>query len=212
MRIKKKLYAPVLALVLLSTCAKNNTSQKNGEEVPPPPPAEAEAPPPPETPPVTGPIAGSVLDVVSANSPLPQDVLAAMAGYGATVQGQVQYWHTRSLDINGDGAKELLISNVLEWCGSGGCSVWLWQRTRSGLRNLLPSEDLTAAALLVENESTQGYRALSIYHRAQGRDKELLMVSDRYVWGGEAYSKSSSSTLGKYLETPLPPEAWKVIP
>jgi hypothetical protein len=212
--MKKKPWAAaaMLALALFSTCSKNNTSQKTRETTPPPAHTEAEVPPPPEMLPDPGPIAGSVLDVVSPDSPIPPDVLEAMAGYGVKIQGQLKFWHTQNIDINDDGSRELLISNVMEWCGSGGCSVWLWQRTRNGLRNLLPTDDITAAAINLENESTNGYRNISVYHRAAGKNKEALLVSDLYVWSGEAYHKHSTISHGKYLDAPLPATVWKVLP
>jgi hypothetical protein len=204
--------AAMLASALFCACSKSNTSQKTGEIAPPPAQTEAEAPPQPENPLESGQIAGSVLDVVSPFSPIPPDVLDAMAGYGVNTQGQIKLWHTQSIDINDDGSKELLISNVMEWCGSGGCSVWLWQRTRKGLRNLLPSDDITAAAINLENESTNGYHNISIFHRAAGKNKEALLVSDLYVWNGEAYLKDSTIAHGKYLDAPLPATVWKVLP
>ncbi len=135
-----------------------------------------------------------------------------MAGYGVTIKGQLKYWHTQSLDINDDGSKELLISNVMEWCGSGGCSVWLWQRTLQGLRNLLPTDDITAAGINLENESTNGYHNISVYHRAAGKNKEALLVSDLYVWDGKGYLKNSTTQHGNYLDAPLPATVWKVLP
>jgi hypothetical protein len=212
MKKKYSAVAAMLASALFCTCSKNNTSQQTRESVPPPAQTEAEAPPQPENPVPSGPIAGSVLDVVSPDSPLPPDVLDAMAGYGVKIQGQIKFWHTQSLDINNDGSKELLISNVMEWCGSGGCGVWLWQRTRQGLRNLLPTDDITAAAINLENESTNGYQNISVYHRAAGKNKEALLVSDLYVWTGVAYQKSSTTQHGKYLDAPLPATVWRVLP
>lgn len=205
--------AAVLALACICACSKNNTSQTTiAGEAPPPAPAEAESAPARENSTPAGPIAGSVLDVVSPDSPIPQDVLQAMADYGVSIPGQARYWHTEIIDIDNDGSKELLVSNVREWCGSGGCSVWLWQRTRKGLRNLLPSEELTVAALNIEKESTNGYRNISIYHRVAGRNKEFLMVSDLYVWNGSAFLKTATTEHGKYLEAHLPATAWKVAP
>ena len=214
MRINKKHWAAaaLVGMALLCTCSKNNTTQKTRETAPPPAAAKAEEPPQPEIPPEPVEIAGSVLDVVSPDSPIPPDVLEAMSGYGVTIQGQTKSWHTQSLDINDDGSKELLISNVLEWCGSGGCSVWLWQRTRQGLRNLLPTDDITAAAINLEGESTNGYRNISVFHRAAGKNKEALLVSDLYVWDGLGYHKLSTTQHGKYLDAPLPSTVWKVLP
>ncbi len=214
MRTNNNLWAAAVMLACAGVCAcsKNNTSQTIDEKEPPPPAPQAEAPAPSASPIPAGPIAGSVLDVVSPDSPMPPDVLIAMAAYGVKTQGQTKFWHTQSLDINEDGSKELLISNVVEWCGSGGCSLWLWQRTRNGLRNLLPTEDITAAAINLEDARTESYRNLSVFHRATGKNKEFLMVSDLYVWNGEAYRKSSTIEHGKYLDTPLPATVWKVLP
>ena len=202
----------MLACAWVGACSKSNTSQNTIGTEPPPDTTEVAVTPPPEIPPPAGPIAGSVLDVVSPDSPLPRDVLQAMAAYGVKTQGQVKFWHMQSLDINDDGAKELLISNVMEWCGSGGCSVWLWQRTRQGLRNLLPTDDITAAAINLEGESTNGYRNISVFHRAAGKNKEALLVSDLYVWDGLGYHKLSTTQHGKYLDAPLPSTVWKVLP
>ncbi len=201
-----------LALVMVWACSKNNTSQKALQTEPPPADSSAWVAPPPENPAPSGPIAGSVYDVVSANSVLPPDVVQAMSAYGIEAADRTKFWHTQSLDINDDGSKELLISNVMEWCGSGGCSIWLWQRTRQGLRNLLPSDDITAAAINLENGSTNGYRDLGVYHRAAGTNKEFLLVRDLYVWNGEAYHLSVTTEHGKYFNALLPSTAWKVAP
>lgn len=193
-------------------CTKKNAShttiaQQPSEKIEPPP-AEPEVSP--RVP--TGPVAGSVFDVISPNSPMPKDVLQAMAQYEIKSLDRHELWRTQPLDVDNDGAKELLLSNVFEWCGSGGCGVWLWQRTRTGLRNLLPTEKILAEAVVVEDSLTNGYHNLRIYSRKFSQQQESILVSDLYVWRGSKYALASSRQLGKYLQSNLPQNVWKVVP
>lgn len=159
-----------------------------------------------------GPVAGSVWDVMKAGDPIPQDVLQAMAQLGADTRHAQKLWHTREIDINDDGAKELMISNVIEWCGTGGCGAWLWQRDRQGLRNLLPTDDILTVAVEVEITTTGGYHDLRFYHRTSDENNRAILVSDKFVWNGIAYAIHSRKQHGEYLETMLPATSWKVTP
>lgn len=159
-----------------------------------------------------GPVAGSVWDVMKPGERIPKDVLQAMAGLGADTRFAQKLWQARLLDVDGDGAQELMISNVVEWCGSGGCGVWLWQRQRQGLRNLLPSDDILAVAVEVESTATNGYRDLRFYHRFSSEDNRPLLVSDLFSWDGTVYRYRSRRQHGEYLAAALPPSCWKVVP
>ena len=192
-------------------CSKHNASRTALAQQPPEKSETSVAPEPAVVVP-TGPVAGSVFDVISPNSPMPKDVLQAMAKYEIKSLDRRELWRTRALDLDGDGSKELLVSNVFEWCGSGGCGVWLWQRTRKGLRNLLPTEEILAEAVAVEDSSTNGYHNLRIYSRRFNEQQESVLVSDLYVWRETKYALSASRQLGKYLQTTLPPTVWKVVP
>ncbi len=207
----KSLVAVCLALSF-AACSKNNASHTVIEQSPA---AENNAPaatPEPTASTPTGPVAGSVFDVISPNSSMPKDVLQAMGQYEIKSIDRHQLWRTHALDVDGDGSKELLISNVFEWCGSGGCGVWLWQRTRSGLRNLLPTDNILAEAVALEDSSTRGYHNLRIYSRKFNKLQESVLVSDLYVWREAQYVLAESRQLGKYLQTSLPQTAWKVVP
>lgn len=180
------------------------------------PPAGVKEMAPPDTvmpvPSPPGPVAGSVWDVMKPGDPLPKDVLQAMASQGADTRFAQKLWKTRLLDIDGDGARELMLSNVIEWCGTGGCGVWLWQRQRQGLRNLLPTDDILAVAVEVESTATRGYRDLRFYHRAASEDNRMLLVSDLFAWDGSIYRYRSRRQHGEYLAAALPPTCWKVVP
>ena len=206
-----KLVPVVVAALLFSACSKNNASHTAIE---PQPPAEKSAPavtPEPTVVNPTGPVAGSVFDVISPNSAMPKDVLQAMAQYEIKSIDRHNLWRTHAVDVDGDGSKELLISNVFEWCGSGGCGIWLWQRTRKGLRNLLPTENILAEAVAIEDSSTNGYHNLRVYSRKFSK-QESVLVSDLYVWRDSKYVLAGSRQLGKYLQSALPPKVWKVVP
>lgn len=207
----KSIVAVCIALVF-AACSKNNASHTGIEQQSP-----AENSPPPTAPEPravnpTGPVAGSVFDVISPNSAMPKDVLQAMAQYEIKSIDRHQLWRTHAFDVDGDGSKELLISNVFEWCGSGGCGVWLWQRTRKGLRNLLPTDKILAEAVAIEDSSTSGYHNLRIYSRKFNKQQESILVSDLFVWRDTKYVLAGTQQLGKYLQTSLPQTAWKVVP
>lgn len=207
----KRLVALALLAACCGACSKNNASQTVIAQ-PPPEKNTPVATPEPTVVHPTGPVAGSVFDVVSPNSAMPQDVLAAMAQYEIKSLDRHNLWRTRAFDVDGDGSKELLVSNVFEWCGSGGCGVWLWQRTRKGLRNLLPTENILAEAVSVEDSSAGGYHNLRVYSRKFSKQQESILVSDLYVWRETKYVLASSKQLGKYLQSALPASAWKVVP
>lgn len=201
----------LLLAVCFSACSKNNASHTSISQEPPEKVSPAAAPEPEVVNP-TGPVAGSVYDVVSPNSSMPKDVLQAMAKYEIKSLQQHNLWRTQAVDIDADGSKELLLSNVFEWCGSGGCGVWLWQRTRKGLRNLLPTENILAEAVTMEDSLTNGYHNLRIYSRRFSKQQESLLVSDLYVWRETKYVLASSRQHGKYLQSSLPDSVWKVVP
>jgi hypothetical protein len=200
-----------LIVACFSACSKKNASHTSLAQQPHEQTEPVVAPEPAAINPA-GPVAGSVFDVVSPNSGMPQDVLRAMAQYEIKSLDRHNLWRTHALDIDGDGSKELFVSNVFEWCGSGGCGVWLWQRTRKGLRNLLPTENILAEAVSVEDSSSGGYRNLRIYSRKFSKQQESILVSDLYVWRNTKYVLAASKQLGKYLQSSLPPAAWKVVP
>lgn len=202
-----------LIATCLCACSKNNASNTSLSQTPPEQqqPNDA-APKEPATESPTSPVAGSVYDVISPESALPKDVLQAMAKYEVKSLERANLWRMLPIDIDGDGSRELLISNVFEWCGSGGCGVWLWQRTRRGLRNLLPTENILAEAVALDSARTNGYRNLRIYSRKFGKQHEGLLVSDLYTWRGSAYAVASSQHHGRYMQTGLPDAVWKVVP
>lgn len=192
-------------------CSKTQTSHT---QIPAP---VATSPAPADTVTVTpdlprGPIAGSVWDVMKAGDPIPQDVLQAMAKLGADIRHAQKLWHVQQIDINDDGAKELMISNVIEWCGTGGCGAWLWQRNREGLRNLLPTDDILTVAVEIETTTTGGYHDLRFYHRTSDENNRAVLVSDKFVWNGAIYAFHSRQQHGEYLESMLPAASWKVVP
>jgi len=120
-------------------------------------------------------------------------------------------WRTWPVDINGDGSKEFFISNVPGWCGSGGCSVWLWQRTPEGLRNLLPTQNNLTLALQLGDTGPEDYLDILFYRRAMQDDTKQSLAQVRLQWDGKMYHELSKTFLGEYLKTPLPANAWRVM-
>jgi hypothetical protein len=177
-------------------------------------PAPVETPPPSVVvePEPTGPLAGSVWDVVTPDGHLPKDLLEGMAKEGADIKASdTQNWKTWPVDINGDGSKEFIISNVPGWCGSGGCSVWLWQRTPEGLQNLLPAQGNLTLALELGEAGPEGYLDILFYHRAMQDANTQSLAQLRLQWDGNVYKEVEKIFLGDYLKTPLPANAWKVM-
>lgn len=181
------------------------------ETEPAPPAVEAPSPPVVIEPEPTGPPAGSVWDVVTPDGRLPKDLLQSMAKQGADIKrNDVAEWKTWAMDVNGDGSKEFFISHVPGWCGSGGCSVWLWQRTPDGLRNLLPTRNLLTLAVELGDSGLEGYCEILLYHRAMESTSQQSLAQERYQWDGKMYRSQGKTFLGDYLKTPLPAEAWRV--
>ncbi|MDZ7404668.1 MAG: hypothetical protein ONB41_11260 [candidate division KSB1 bacterium] len=176
-----------------------------------PAPLETPAPPVVIEPEPAGPPAGSVWDVVTPDGRLPSDLLQSMAKAGADIAArEVRDWKTWPVDVNGDGSKEIFISNVPGWCGSGGCSVWLWQRTPAGLRNLLPTQSHLTLAIELGEPGPGGYHDILFYHRAMQGDGRQSLAQVRLQWNGKAYHDAAKIFLGDYLKTPLPAGAWRV--
>lgn len=185
------------------------------------PPVETESAPietPPPSPPVviepapSGPPAGSVWDVVTPDGRLPKDLLEHMAREGADIKASdTRNWKTWAVDVNGDGSKEFFISNVAGWCGSGGCSVWLWQRTPEGLRNLLPTQSNLTLAIELGETGPENYHNILFYRRAMQDDTTQSLAQVHLQWDGKMYHEQSKTFLGDYLKTPLPQGAWKAL-
>ncbi len=202
--------ASVLGAFLLAGCSRKPAPKVETE--PPPPRVEAPSPPVVIEPTPTGPPAGSVWDVVTPDGRLPKDLLQSMAKQGADIKrNDVAEWKTWAVDVNGDGSKEFFISHVPGWCGSGGCSVWLWQRTPDGLRNLLPTQNLLTLAVELGDSGLEGYSDILLYHRAMQNDNEQSLAQERLQWDGKTYRSQSKTFLGDYLKTPLPQDAWRVM-
>lgn len=199
----------MLGALILAGCHRKALPQVEREpapiETPPPTPVVIEPTP-------SGPPAGSVWDVVTPEGRLPKELLQQMAKEGADLEANdLKNWRTWSVDINGDGSKEFFISNVPGWCGSGGCSVWLWQRTPEGLRNLLPTQNNLTLALELGEAGPEGYLDVLFYRRAMQDDTKQSLAQVRLQWDGKAYHELSKTFLGDYLKTPLPASAWKAM-
>ncbi|MGH7450015.1 MAG: hypothetical protein ACRENG_01585 [bacterium] len=201
----------IIWATLLAGCSRKAAPKVETE--PAPPTVEAPSPPPVVIEPKpNGPPAGSVWDVVTPDGRLPKDLLQSMAKQGADIKrDDVAEWKTWAMDVNGDGSKEFLISNVPGWCGSGGCSVWLWQRTPAGLRNLLPTRNLLTLAVELGDPGLEGYSDILLYHRDMESTSQQSLAQERYHWDGKMYRSQGKTFLGDYLKTPLPAEAWKVM-
>ncbi|MGH7496143.1 MAG: hypothetical protein ACREOO_27635 [bacterium] len=201
----------VIWAILLGGCSRKTVPKVETE--PAPPTVEAPSPPPVVIEPKpTSPPAGSVWDVVTPDGRLPKDLLQSMAKQGADIKrNDVTEWNTWAMDVNGDGSKEFLISNVPGWCGSGGCSVWLWQRTPEGLRNLLPTRNLLTLAVELGDPGLEGYCDILLYHRDMESTSQQSLAQERYQWDGQMYRSQGKTFLGDYLTTPLPASAWKVM-
>jgi hypothetical protein len=200
----------LLSALMLAGCSRKATPKVETEPVPAERPSETE--PVIIEPKPDGPPSGSVWDVVTPDGRLPKDLLDCMAKQGASIkQSEISSWKTWAVDVNGDGSKELFISSVPGWCGSGGCSVWLWQRTSAGLGNLMPAGGpLTLAAELGE-PGLEGYCDILFYHRAMQDDNKQSLAQERLQWDGKIYRSQGKTFLGDYLKTPLPESAWRVM-
>jgi len=198
----------MLGALLFAGCHRKAAPQMETE------PAPIETPPAPVIiePTPSGPPAGSVWDVVTPDGRMPKELLQQMAKEGADLKANdLKNWRTWPVDVNGDGSKEFFISNVPGWCGSGGCSVWLWQRTPDGLRNLLPMQNNLTLAMELSDTGPEGYLDILFYRRAMQDGSKQSLAQVRLQWNGKAYHEQSKIFLGDYLKTPLPASVWKVM-
>jgi hypothetical protein len=200
----------VLGALIFAGCSRKTSPKVETEPAPvettTPSPSVISAPEP------AAPPSGSVWDVVTPDGRLPKDLLEGMAKEGADIKASdTRNWKTWPVDVNGDGSKEFFISNVPGWCGSGGCSVWLWQRTPEGLRNLLPTESNLALAIELGEIGPEAYHDIFLYRRAMQDSTKQSLAQVRMQWNGKMYHEQSKIFLGDYLKTPLPASAWRVM-
>lgn len=88
-----------------------------------------------------------------------------------------------AVDLNNDGTPEAFVyENLLGFCGSGGCSVDIYQLKKGvwvKISSLLGSEDLG-----ISNTSTKGFNDLFLtVHGDIGAQSQVM----RYVWDGTTY-------------------------
>jgi hypothetical protein len=141
----------------------------------------------------------------------PEELVAAMVSLGVDVaRNDPRHWVTRTVDVDRDGAYEVAVTGVEpDYCGSGGCSLWVFKKTSNGLRDLLPTTRDVVKGFGVEVPVGDGPLTVLGFERDIANDQLSCTV---YTWQGSSYSVSERRALGPYWTTPLPPTAIAAAP
>lgn len=78
-------------------------------------------------------------------------------------------------DLNADGKDDAVVLLLgTEWCGSGGCTFLIFQRTDNGY-SLVSQSTVTDAPIRVSKESKNGWLSLIVYSKGSG---DVIMPFD----------------------------------
>jgi len=81
------------------------------------------------------------------------------------VRGREECFDYASIDLNGDGEPEILVlSRDQEWCGSGGCTLFIYRRSSNALAEVA-SVGLVGEALIADKR-INGWKSLVIENRS----------------------------------------------
>jgi len=94
-----------------------------------------------------------------------ESLTAALQAYAAKTSADPKSFEPRQtafVDLNGDGIKDaLLLLQGTAWCGTGGCTLLVFQGARDGF-TFISSSSLIRGSLLVSTATTNGWRDLVV--------------------------------------------------
>jgi hypothetical protein len=106
-------------------------------------------------------------------------------------------YRSAEIDLNGDNKKDaLVLLQGMNWCGSGGCTMLIFQGTGGGFR-LVSHITLVREPVIVSETRTKGWRDI-IVHVSGGGDVEGHNIPLKF--NGSTYPTNPS------LERALPPK------
>ncbi len=99
---------------------------------------------------------------------------------GAAADYKVAY-----ADLNNDGIQDsIVLLEGTEWCGSGGCTMLVYEGLPSGDYKLASSSTVASAPIYVLEQTSKGWSDLSVYSTGKG---QVVMK-----WGGSGYPANPS--------------------
>lgn len=88
-------------------------------------------------------------------------------------------------DLNSDGIEDgIVLLEGMEWCGSGGCTMLVFEGLTDGGFKLKSTSTVVSAPIYILEKSTDGWSDLSVYSRGKG---QVMMK-----WGGSNYPSNPS--------------------
>jgi putative lipoprotein len=110
------------------------------------------------------------------NSDLNQALLAYLAKTGIDAK-YVDPHLTALIDLNGDGRPDalVLLENPMYFCGTGGCTMLVFQGTPSGFQ-FVSSSTLIRGPVLVSETNTRGWRDLIVEVSGGGMAPKLVAL------------------------------------
>ena len=106
---------------------------------------------------------------------------------GANVETEPTY-KTEYIDLNDDGIKDaLVLMNTPDWCGTGGCSLFIFQGTENNFE-FLSSASLIQQPFTVSKTKNNGWRDLIVDVRGGGATPQTVVLK----FDGEIYPSNPS--------------------
>ena len=107
-----------------------------------------------------------------------------------------QTYKTEYIDLNNDGIKDaLILMNTPDWCGTGGCSLFVFQGGEEKFE-FLSSSSLIQQPFTISENQTNGWRNLIVEVRGGGATPQTVVLK----FDGEIYPSNPS------LEPPITEE------
>jgi hypothetical protein len=108
-----------------------------------------------------------------------ESLTVALQAYANKTGAEVKSFEPRQtafVDLNGDGVKDaLLLLQGPTWCGSGGCTMLVFQGVQGGFK-FISRTTLISGPLLVSTAMTKGWRDLVVEVAGGGRSPKKVAL------------------------------------